>query len=471
MHLLFGATINRGKRPALSRPRIAYCTARLGAVPAAALVGLVAAGLALPGQATAAPPPPAVSAQLARPQLAQPLLAAATPTVKTIRTDYTCDLSRYGPGMGAAAIAVTAKVGTSWPVNQPDPITLDSDAISLPSAVTSKLTGVDSIVVASRVTAKHATKATIALAGLAPVDAASAPGKVPATTTLGQVTFAAKGGKGSVALPAHSITFTPMAGATAKPVITCTTSTAAQDVTITVGAVSGPFYHCTTTVTNASPVDAAGPAPLTITETGTKKTGDSLTISLTSSHIAQLVSTVASSVTGETLDNAAFSADLAVTGAQRGTVHITKSITNLTATTLSASAKLKLTKAGTVKVGIPSKFGISLSASGNVALDLACTLVTRPAPVALTLTVTQGPASTPSPSASDTSSNGETDDTGASADANGTPVGGAATGGGPAPGSDLPLAFGGIAVLLIGGGLIVSRWRAGAAATARRRRS
>ena len=64
-----------------------------------------------------------------------------------------------------------------------------------------------------------------------------------------------------------------------------------------------------------------------------------------------------------------------------------------------------------------------------------------------------------------------TEDTGAATDATGTPVGGAATGGGPAPGSPMPLAFGGIAMALVGGGLILSRWRTGAASAARRRRS
>ncbi len=414
--------------------------------------------------------PPAASAQLTSPQLTQPLLAAAT--VKTIKTDYTCDLTGYGPSVGAAAMSVTATTATSWPVNQPDDITLDNDAITLPAAVTSHLGGVDSIVVASQIPAKNATKAKITLTGLIPVDTAHAPTEIPAATTLGQVTFAAKGSAGSVALPAQSITFTPRAGATIKPVITCTTSVAAQDVMITVGAVSGPFYHCTTTVTNESPVQDAGPAPLSITETGSKKTGDSLTVSLTSAHVAQLVSTVASEITGVTLDNATFSADLPVTGAQSGTVHITKTITDLTATTFSASAQLALTKAGTVKVGIPSKFGVSVSASGTVALDLACTLVTKPVPIALTLTVTQGPASTPTPTATDTSTSGAgTEDTGAATDATGTPVGGAATGGGPAPGSPMPLAFGGIAMALVGGGLILSRWRTGAASAARRRRS
>jgi hypothetical protein len=466
----------------LSRSRIAHRTtrhrttrhrtARLGAVLAAALATLVAAWLALPGAAMAATLPPAVSAQLTRPQLTQPLLAAAN--VKTIKTDYTCDLSGYGPSAGAAAVSVTATTATSWPVNQPDDITLDSDAIDLPAAVTSRLGGVDSIAVSSQIAAKHATKARITLAGLIPIDTAHAPTAIPATTTLGQVTFAAKGSSGSVALPAQSITFTPRAGATIKPAITCTTSAAAKDVTITVGAVSGPFYHCTTTVANESPIQDAGPAPLSITETGTKKTGDSLTVSLTSAHIAQVVSTVASEITGVTLDNAAFSADLPVTGAQSGTLHIAKTVTDLTATTFSASAKLDLTKAGTVKVGIPSKFGISVSASGTVALDFACTLVTKPVPVALTLTVTQGPASTPTPTPTPTdtsTTNADTEDTGAATDATGTPVGGAATGGGPAPGSPMPLAFGGIAMVLVGGGLILSRWRTGAASAARRRRS
>src|SRR6185312_15238837 len=123
--------MNRGKRPALSRSRIAHRTtrhrtARLGAVLAAALASMVAAWLALPGAAMAATLPPAVSAQLTRPQLTQRLLAAAN--VKTIKTDYTCDLSGYGQSAGAAAVSVTATTATSWPVNQPDDITLDSDA-------------------------------------------------------------------------------------------------------------------------------------------------------------------------------------------------------------------------------------------------------------------------------------------------------------------------------------------------------
>jgi hypothetical protein len=422
---------------------------------------LLAACLAFPWKATAATLPPAVAAQLAGPRLTQPLLAATTPTVKTVKADYTCDFSAFASGIPAATVSITSEVATSWPVNQPDDVTLANDAITLPSTVTSQLAGVDSIVVASQVTAKNATKATIALSGEALVDATSAPAKIPAITSLGRVTFAAKGSDGSVALPAQSVTFTPMAGTTAKPVITCTTATAAQDAAIIVGDASGPFYHCTTNVTGQTPDESAGPAPLTVAETGTKKTGDSLTISLSSSDVATLISTAQGLVTaaGGTLDKAEFSADLAVTGVQSDTLHITKTVTDLTASAFSASAKLKLTNKGTVQVDLPSRFGLALSASGTDVVTIACTLVTTPAPVALTVTVAEGPTPTPTPSAtaSDTDSGGGTEDSGATTEATGTPVGGAATGGGVMPGGGAPLALLGAALALTGGGLLLAR--------------
>ena len=149
---------------------------------------------------------------------------------------------------------------------------------------------------------------------------------------------------------------------------------------------------------------------------------------------------------GATLDKAAFSADLAVTGAQSGTVHITKTITDLTATSFSASAKLKLTKRGTVKIDIPSKFGLALSASGTVAGGpRRARWSPSPPRVALTVTVTEGSDTDADPDRRPPPSNGDTEDTSAAVDATGTPVGGAATGGGGTPGSDMPLAFGGIA--------------------------
>lgn len=248
-------------------------------------------------------------------------------------------------------------------------------------------------------------------------------------------------------------------------------------------------------------------------------------MTLGSADIAGLISgtaAVAASL-GATLDSAAFSADLPVTGAQSGTVHMTKTITDLTAGSFSASGKLKLTKAGTVKIDIPSKFGVAFSASGTVVLDVACTLVTKPAPVAQTLTVTQGSSSspqvcttptptttaiptvtptitvTPTVTVTPTTENGNTtvtptvtvtptttvtptvtvtptttasptpcastgggsEGSGGSEEGSGTPAGGVSTGGGVAPGANVALGMGGAALLLAGGGLMLRGARRG----------
>ena len=99
------------------------------------------------------------------------------------------------------------------------------------------------------------------------------------------------------------------------------------------------------------------------------------------------------------------------------------------------------------------RLGFYVSTAGVTAdaIDLTCTLVTKPAPVGLALhvtppTVTQ-PTATPTPSATSTAPGGTTD-------GNGTPVGAPDTGGGIAPGADVPLALGGLAILVTGGGLV-----------------
>jgi hypothetical protein len=442
----------------VSRSRVRFISARLGAVLTACLAGLLIACAALPGEAAATTRPTPSTPGPSLPQLIRPLLPASSAvTTKTVTAGYACDFSAYGSGIAPSTVSASTVLTITWPVNQPDAIVMSIDKITLPSAVTSMLTGVDSITVASQVTAKQATEATIPLIGQVSVNASSAPTEIPATVAAGQVTFPAKGTDGSVALPAQSITFTPKAGTTAKPVITCTTTTPASDVTVTVGDASGPFYHCAiTSAGGGGTQDVAFPLAWAITETGTKQAGDTLTMSVGSADVASLISSAASSAAGAgvTLDKATFSADLAVTGAQSATLHLTKTVTDLTSASFSASAKLKLTKAGTVKVDFPSKFSIGLFASGTDSLDIACLLVTKPAPVALTLVVVVAPS--PSPSASETSG-GDADDTSATPEATGTPEGGAATGGGLTPGGDMPLAIGGAALALIGGGLLLAR--------------
>jgi hypothetical protein len=367
---------------------------RLIANLTACVVGALAACLLFPGMATAAVTPPHFRPQLTGPRAVAPL-ATTTATAEKVTAHYSCDFSAYGTGIANVGVSATSQVFSPWPVNQPDDVTVTNDTITLPAAVSSKLANVTSIEVTSQVTAKHATHATIALNFLTISSSTAALTQIPQIPAAGQVTFPAKGAAGSVAFPAHAITFTPKAGATAKPVITCTTTTAAHDVTVTVGSASGSFYNCPIKASGTVTGTKAGPVTLNITESGTKQTGDSLTVTLGSSSVAQQISQMVTSLTptGQTLDQATFSASMPVTGAQSGTLHMTKTITNLTAASFSASVSLKLNNAGTVKVGIPSTWAVDFAASGTTVVSLSCTLVTTPTPVALTIIVTRGSGS------------------------------------------------------------------------------
>jgi hypothetical protein len=495
-------------------------------VPTLARLGLVVltglfAWLALPVTASAATRPPTFRPQLAGPGAVRPLLAPHAAQAKTASADYSCSFAAYGSGISPVTASMTSEIESPWPVNQPDAVVVANDAaITLPTAVSATLTHITSLTVKAQATAKNATSSTISLEGLGVATSAGTLTEIPAQfPAVGQVTFPAKGTSGSVALPVQTVTYTPMDGTTAEPDITCTTTTQASDVSVTVGDATGSFYHCTVTVAGASAGTTAFPVAMTFSSSGTKKTGHSVTITLSSPDIASVISTAP----GSGLTQAVVSADLAVTGAQSGKLHMSKTVTDLTATSFSMSGSLKLTKAGTVKIDIPSDFGVALSASGTTLLDLSCSLVTKPAPVALTLTVTKGSASpsptvctTPSPTTTvtptvtvtptttvtvtptPTTSNGQTTVTptatvtptttvtptvtvtptttasptpcassggssgsGGSEEGSGTPAGGVSTGGGVAPGANVALGIGGAALLLAGGGLVLRAMRRG----------
>ena len=491
----------------------------------ARLAGLVLAAVAAclaVAPATALASTAGLRPQQAGPVIARSLLAGmrpnATTPVKTITASYSCDFSHYG-GTQPVTVATAWEVATSWPVGQPDDVLLATDAITLPSGVS--LGSVTSFSLSADVTVQKASAGTVTVAGGNVESLPSPLTEIPLMLALGQVTFPAKG-TGVVLLPAKTITITPHT-TSAQPAITCTTTTKATDVSVTVGNASGSFYNCTATVAGAGSLTSAGAVAMTFSSSGTKKTGHSVTITLGSSDIASLIS----GFNGSGVTQAVVSADLAVTGAQSGKLHMSKKVTDLSATSFSMSGSLKLTKAGTVKIDIPSDFGVALAASGTTVLDLSCSLVTKPAPVALTLTVTQGSSSssptvctTPTPTTTvtptvtvtptttvtvtptPTTSNGSTTVTptatvtptttvtptvtvtptttasptpcassggsggsGGSEEGSGTPVGGVNTGGGVAPGANVALGIGGAALLLAGGGLVLRATRRGAFAT------
>jgi hypothetical protein len=291
------------------------------------------------------------------------------------------------------------------------------------------------------------------------------------------VTFPKKG-TSAVGFPAQTITITPIAGSTTatpapKPVITCTTTTTAADVSITVGSASGPFYTCVTTVGSgslATKTTDSGLSDLAISVTGTETVGNTITVQLGSDAIASLIVAVSagsSQLAGAQVTKATFTSSLAVTGAQSGTLKLPATVTDLTATSFSASGSLKLTKAGTVNIDIPGTWDLAFFKDTTKEIDVACTLVTKPAPVGQVLTVTSAgtpsatPTPTPTPSASQSESGtGEGDNATATPEATGEPSGGAATGGGPGPGGSVPLLMGGVTLFLAGGGLVLRSFRA-----------
>jgi hypothetical protein len=451
---------------------------RLGVILAASALVLLGMSFVLPGAvasatelaATASPAPtPTPSAspgdlRQVLPHLVKPLTSASTPTPNTITASYSCDFSKYGTGITAVSMSVTFAYEPSWPVNQPMAFGFTTDSITLPSQVSSQLTSVNSMTIAATIAAQHATQATISLSGPTTATLPNPPTTIPQTDVFGQVTFPAKG-TGVLELPAQSIVVTPMAGTTAKPAITCTTQTAATAQQITVGSASGPFYNCVTTVGTGGPGNtetSSGLTDMTITESGTKQVGKTVTVKLSSDDVAALIVAVAVEASLQAkaqITKATFTAALMVTGPQPGTLHPSATITDPTATSFSTSEALKLRKAGTIKVDIPAAFRLDFYANTTDVLNVACKLVTTPAPVGLTMKVAQAPSSSGSGSDTDdegtSATGGSTTGEGGTTEATGTPVGAPATGGGNAPGADVPLAIGGLAIVLAGGFLVL----------------
>jgi hypothetical protein len=389
--------------------------------------------------------------------------AASQASVQTFSAQYSCDFGGYGSGIAAATVPAAYAVSNSWPVNNPDDILLATDTLSLPSQVSGQLSGVTSFQVQSTVQAQQATAATVAVAGNSTETLPDPPTQVPQITSEGQVTFPAQG-TGTVTLPPATFVITPFADTTAKPSITCTTTTAAQDVTITVGTATGPFYMCTIAGGGVSATES-GLVNMTVTASGHRTVGATDTVTLSSTDLANLLTGLPSGIT------AAFSGSLPVQGAQSGSVQLTGTTTTTTAGSgpLRATGTLRLSKAGTIHLRIPQAFTITVSVQ-TVSVEIDCALQTSPAPTALTLSVAKRSGG----------SNGGGSGSSGTTEGGGTPAGAPDTGGGLGLASgDTPAAAGvGAALIAVGGGLLLWARRrragelmAGRSWRARRRRS
>ena len=383
-------------------------------------------------------------------------LMAAPP--KTFTAAYSCDLSAYQSGSSSVTISATTIVPATAATVTPVDVTVKTTSVALPSAVLSKLSGVVSFDLTASVTAKQGgVSLPVALSGdnavsgtLKGLPAATAASSTDPSSAL----IFSLPGSAQIEVPPTTLTFTPHTAATSLSAITCTTTAAKKDITITVtvGVVgtTGPLYDCVVAASVAGQSvkleEFRAHVPMKVTSSGSRTTGKTDTVSLVAGIGGFFPPGAAS---------AKFSANLRVTGAQPGNVAMSEPITNLTDLETSASGKLPLTKAGTDQILVPEKFAFTYTAPvsgvpGSVPFTWACTLVTKPAPVGLTVKVTAAPqaSSSPSPSSSATSNGGQPEGSGA-------PSGAPATGGGTGPGADMAVAVGGAAIAFSGGGLVI----------------
>ena len=340
------------------------------------------------------------------------------------------------------------------PALTPLVLTLSTTSAALPPAVLSKLDGVTAVSLSTTVTVQGASLPSVTLSGKAQAPAHLT--GLPANAATGKVTFPAEG-TGVIEAPAKTLTFVPLKGGTAQPPIICTTTAATQDVQVTVTApvfgTSGPLYTCKVTIGTLTATELAH-LPMTITASGSRTTGKTLTVTLASAPLGAPYPEGTTSI--------GFTGALPVHGAQPGKIALAKTTKDVTSSPFRVSGKLRLTKPGTDHILLPEKFTFTdkvtvSAAEAVVTITLACTIITSPTPVGLTVHVTGAPVN-PHPSASPTSSPGSTSagggGQGGQGEGSGTPVGAPDTGGGAGPGGSLVLAVAGLAIALTGGGLV-----------------
>jgi hypothetical protein len=185
---------------------------------------------------------------------------------------------------------------------------------------------------------------------------------------------------------------------------------------------------------------------MTITSSGTRSTGHTLTVTLSSPD------TGLGGPYGQGATSVSFSGTLPVLGAQPGKITLAKTTTDVTSPTFRVSGKLRLTKPGADRILVPDKFTFTVHGpAGTLPLVLACTIDMSHAPVGLTFKVAKAHVR-PHPTGSSTPTSTPTG--GGQGEGGGTPVGAPETGGGFGPGGDMAAAVTGLAVLLSGGGLL-----------------
>jgi hypothetical protein len=421
---------------------------RLSGLAAAASAGLLAV-CTTAGAATASGP--------AIPAMAGPSQAA--PKTTTAQYSFTCDFSAYG-GPAAETGAGVFTVPASVLQGDAASMTFETAALPLTTAVAQKLGAADGLTL--NLTGVNVTDATGAASHLVVYPGAgslstSAPTEIKAITAADSAGLR-KTGVAHVTGPT-GFTITPSTDNTAGAAIDCTIAGGAHTYPVTVAAApattptptapatlpSGPEYKCVVSATGLpqgpESETVTTPIPMTLSASGTEKTGKTLLVTL-SSGADGLGAPYPLPAT-----DLVFSGKLAVEGAQRGAIALQRATAQVGKSTFTVSGALPLTQPGADRVYLPGQFTFTVvgpyypGTHRRVDFITACT-ATPGAQVGLRLDVT-GQA---------IGGNGGTTNGSGTAVSGAAPAGAPNTGGGSAPGSVLPLVLAGAALLLAGGG-------------------
>jgi hypothetical protein len=310
-------------------------------------------------------------------------------------TTYACDLSNYG--YTGPAVDVSATVEFSTPVDAATGIealyfnhglymSMLTTTATLPASVANQLTNLAFVGLRATlpVAGSPAASPTTVITGgsfgevfLGPLT------QLPGTIDGGNTWLSRPGAISLSALP-RSLVFTPtkVIGKveTNLPNITCTTTpSSVVTVKVAVGgqAIRAPFYSCVSTY-RANPYRT--PLPMTITVSGVRSVGHTVSITLSSPEtgLADPAGTAASELK--------FSGSLRVRGAQPGQIALNGTTKNANAATFKVAGRLRLTRSGTDWVYFPQRFVYTVFVP-NLKAVFTCSLATSPAPVALTLKV------------------------------------------------------------------------------------
>jgi hypothetical protein len=308
---------------------------------------------------------------------------------------YACDLSNYG--YTGPAVDVSATVEFSTPVDAATGfgalyfdhglyMNMLTTTATLPASVASQLTNIDfvalraTVPVAGSPTASPTTVITGGSFGdifLGPLT------QLPGMIGVGTTWLSRPGTISLNALP-RSLVFTPskVVGkvSTNLPSITCTTTpSSVVTVKVAVGgeAIRAPFYSCVSTY-RSNPYRT--PLPMTITVSGVRSVGHTVSITLSSPETG--LADPAGTITTELK----FSGSLRVRGAQPGQIALNETTKNAGAATFKVSGRLRLTRSGSDWIYFPQRF-VYTAFVPNLKGVFTCSLASSPAPIALTLKV------------------------------------------------------------------------------------